>query len=154
MLRHCPKWISRNVRDYDPRSPICRRPARSGTRSNWQIFDLLRPSFGKTRPRHGIQMKTIGTKQQDRSKRVAAVILDNQTQDIQDLLERNAGGDHLEKTLFTTKQRLSSLALADVYRGPGVTIDLPGEPFPGIIGKMARSSQDRSQRSGSAPQTR
>jgi hypothetical protein len=33
-------------------------------------------------------VKAIGTKQQDRSERAAALLLDNQTQDIQDLLER------------------------------------------------------------------
>ena len=51
------------------------------------------------------------------------VLLDNQTQGIQDLLQRNAGGDHLEKTLFTDEQRLSSLALGDVYRGADIMID-------------------------------
>src|SRR6267143_2682417 len=111
MLRDVPKWISRNVGDYDRRSPICRRPAGAGTRPNGQSFHLLCPSFGKTRPRHGIQMKTIGAKQQNRSKRPATELFDNQTQDIEDLLERNAGGDHLEKALFTREQRLPSLAL-------------------------------------------
>src|ERR1700682_5678687 len=56
-------------------------------------------------------MKTIGAKQQHRSKRAATELFDNQTQDIEDLLERNAGGDHLEKALFTREQRLTSLAL-------------------------------------------
>ena len=73
-------------------------------------------------------MQTIGTKQQNRSKRAAAVLLDNQTQDVQDLLERNAGGDHLEKALFTGEQRFSSLALGDVYRGTGITMDFAGLP--------------------------
>src|SRR6476659_7224115 len=101
MLRHFPKWIRRNVGNYDRGSPICRRPARASTRSNWQFFNLLRPSFGTTLPRHGIQMKTIGPKQQDRSERAAALLLDNQTQDIQDLLERSAGRDHLEKPFLS-----------------------------------------------------
>src|SRR5882762_2778535 len=128
MLRHVPKRISRDIRNYDRGSAIGRRPARTGTRSDRQLFHLLSPSLGKTRARHGIQMKTIRTKQQNRSKRTGTVLLDNQTQDIQDLLERNARGDHLEKTLFTSKQRLSSLALADVYRGPGITIDFARLP--------------------------
>src|SRR5437870_13867394 len=68
-------------------------------------------------------MKTIGTKQQNGSKRAGTVLLDNQTQDIQNLLERDAGGDHLEKTLFAAEQRLSSLALGNVYRGSNITID-------------------------------
>jgi hypothetical protein len=58
-------------------------------------------------------MKTIGAKQQNRSKRVATVILDNETQDIEDLLEGNAGRDHLEKALFTYEQPLRSLALGN-----------------------------------------
>src|SRR6266446_3391474 len=114
MIRYVPKRISRNIGNYDRRSAICRRPARAGTGSNWQIFHLLRPSFGKTRPRHGIQMKTIGIKQQDRGERAAAKLLDNQTQGIHNLLERNAGRDHLEKALFTGEQRLRSLALTDI----------------------------------------
>src|SRR6478672_1084621 len=70
-------------------------------------------------------MKTIGAKQQNRSKRIGTVLLNNQTQGIQDLLQRNAGGDHLEQTVFTREQRLPSLALANIYRGPRVMIDLP-----------------------------
>src|SRR5438105_12763599 len=73
-------------------------------------------------------MKTIGTKQQNGSKRAGTVLLDNQTQDIQDLVERDAGGDHFEKTLFTGEQRLSSLALADVYRGSNIMIDFARRP--------------------------
>src|SRR5437867_12898390 len=68
-------------------------------------------------------MKTIGTEQQNRSKRAGTVLLDNHTQDIQDLLERNAGGDHLEKALFADEQCLPSLALSDVYRGTNITTD-------------------------------
>src|SRR6266480_2173249 len=68
-------------------------------------------------------MKTIGTKQQNRSKRAAAVLFDNHAQGIQNLLECNAGCDHFEKTLFTREQRLSPPALADVYGGAGITID-------------------------------
>src|SRR6266404_5739549 len=129
MLRHFPKRIGLNVGDYDWRSPICRRPARAGTRSNRQLLHLLSPSFRKTRARHRIQMKAIGTKQQNRSKRAATVIFDNAAQGIQDLFQRNAGGDHFEKTLFTGKQRLPSLALGDVYRSPSITIDVPRLPY-------------------------
>src|SRR6266550_8917295 len=123
MLRHFPKRIACDVGDDDRRSAICRRTARAGTRSNWLLLHFLSPSLGKTGPRHRIQMTTIGTKQQNRSKRLRTVILDDQTQDIQDFVERNAGGDHLEETLFTREQCLASLALADVYGGTGITID-------------------------------
>ena len=71
-------------------------------------------------------MTTIGTKQQNRSKRAATVLLDNQTQGIQNLFECDASGDHFEKTLFTGEQRFPSLALANVYRGSSVMIDLAG----------------------------
>ena len=74
-------------------------------------------------------MNTTRTKQQNGSKRAGTVLLDNQTQGIQNLLERNAGRDHLEKALFAGKQRLRLLALADIskdrleistaYRGQG-----------------------------------
>src|SRR6267378_3430598 len=73
-------------------------------------------------------MKTIETKQQNRSKRSAAVLFDGHAQAIQDFLERNAGGDHFEKALFTSEQRLSSFALADVYRGTGIIIDFTRRP--------------------------
>ena len=73
-------------------------------------------------------MNAIGTKQQDRSERAGTVLLDNLTQDIQDLLERNAGSDHLEKALFTAEQRLPSLALGDVYGSANVTIDFARLP--------------------------
>ena len=76
-------------------------------------------------------MKTIGTKQQNRSKRAGTVLLDNQTHDVQDLAERNASGDHLEKMLFTGEQRLSSLALRDVYGGANITIDIARLPEDG-----------------------
>src|SRR5438445_921888 len=56
------------------------------------------------------------------------MLLDSQTQRIQDLLQRNASGDHLKKTLFTGEQRLSSFALADVYRGTDITIDFARLP--------------------------
>ena len=69
-------------------------------------------------------MKTIGTKQQNRSERAGTVLFDNLTQDIQDVLERNTGGDHFEKTLFTSEQGFSPLALADVNRGTGITYRL------------------------------
>jgi hypothetical protein len=68
-------------------------------------------------------MTTIGTKQQNRSKRLRTVILDDQTQDIQDFVERNAGGDHLEETLFTREQCFASLALGNVYGGTNIAID-------------------------------
>src|SRR5438477_3230671 len=123
MLRHVPKRIRRDIRNYDRRSAIGRCPARAGTRSNRQLFHLLPPSFGETRPRDRLQMNAIGTKQQNRSERAGTVLFDNLTQDIQDVLERNTGGDHLEKTLFTSEQGLSPLTLADVYRGSGITID-------------------------------
>src|SRR6266403_1120102 len=123
MIGHVPKRISRNIGNYDRRSAIRRRPARPGTGSNRQLFHLLPPSFGKTRARDGIEMKTVGTKQQNRSKRTGAVLLDNHAQRIQDLPKWNASRDDLEKTLFTSEQGLSSLALADIYRGSGITID-------------------------------
>ena len=69
-------------------------------------------------------MNAIGAKQQNRSERAAAVLFDNHAQAIQDLFKRNAGGDHFEKTLFTSEQRLPSLAFADVYRGTDITIAL------------------------------
>src|SRR6476660_778176 len=125
MLWHVPKRVGLNVGYYNRRPAKCCRSARAGTRSDRQLFHLLPPSFGKTRARHGIQMKTIGAKQQNRSKRIGTVLLNNQTQGIQDFLQRNAGRDHLEQTLFTREQRLSSLTLADIYRGPRVMIDLP-----------------------------
>src|SRR6266567_3403016 len=122
MLRHFPKRIARNIGDDNRRCAICRRPARAGTRSNRQLFHLLPPSFGETRPRDRFQMTAIGTKQQHRSERAGTVLFDNLTQAIQDVLERNTSGNHLEKTLFTSEQRLPALALADVYRGSGITI--------------------------------
>src|SRR5207302_290266 len=70
--------------------------------------------------------KTIRAKQQNRCKRAATVLFDNHAQGIQDLLECNAGCDHFEKTLFTGEQRLSTLALGDVYRGTDIVIDLAG----------------------------
>src|SRR5207248_297777 len=126
MFRHFPKRITRNIGNDDRRSAICRCPARAGTRSNRQLFHLLPPSLGKTRARHGIQMKTIGTKQQNRSKRAAAVLFDNHAEAIQDFLERNSGGNHLEKALFTAEQRLPSLVLGNVYRGTGIIMDFAG----------------------------
>src|SRR5438552_16823850 len=126
MVRDFPKRITRNIGNDDRRSAICRCPARAGTRSDRQLLHLLPPSFWKTRPRHRIQMKTIGTKQQNRSKRAAAVLFDNHAQGIQNLLECNPGCDHFEKTLFTGEQRLSTLALGDVYRGPDIVIDFTG----------------------------
>src|SRR5207249_5293644 len=123
MLRDFPKRITRNIGNDDRRSAICRCPARAGTRTDRQLLHLLPPCLGKTWPRHGIQMKTIGTKQQNRSKRLRTVILDDLTQDIQDFVERNAGGDHLEETLFTREQCFASLALGNVYGGTNITID-------------------------------
>ena len=61
-------------------------------------------------------MKTIGPKQQDRSERAAALLLDNQTQDIQDLLERSAGRDHLEKPFLSCQQSLGTLGLGSLLR--------------------------------------
>src|SRR5437867_10556859 len=126
MLRHFPKRIACDVGDDDRRSAKCRRTARAGTRSNWQLLHFLSPSLGKTGPRHGVQMTTIGTKQQNRSKRVRTVILDDQTQDIQDFVERKAGGDHIEETLLTREQCVASLALGNVYGGNGRTFDFDG----------------------------
>src|SRR6267378_6254355 len=128
MLRHFPKRIACDVGDDDRRSAICRRTARAGTRSNWQLLHFLSPSLGKGGPRHRIQMTTIGTKQQNRSKRLRTVILDDQTQDIQDFVERNAGGDHLEETLFTREQCFASLALGNVYGGTNITVDFARFP--------------------------
>src|SRR6266404_1141580 len=128
MLRHFPKRIACDVGDDDRRSAICRRTARAGTRSNWQLLHFLSPSLGKTGPRHGVQMTTIETKQQNRSKRVRTVIFDNHAQRIQDLLERDASGDHFEKTLFPGEQRLAALALTNVYRSTNITFDFAGSP--------------------------
>src|SRR5947208_16450569 len=69
-------------------------------------------------------MTTIGTKQQNRSKRLRTVILDDQTQDIQGFVERNAGGDHLEETLFSSEQCSASLVPGDVYGGTDITAGL------------------------------
>src|SRR5256886_7710462 len=123
MFLYFPKRVGLNVGHYARRPAIGRRSTRAGTRSNWQLLHFLSPSFGKTGPRHGVQMTTIGTKQQNRSKRVRTVILDDYTQDIQDFVERNAGGDHLKETLFTREQCLASLALGNVYGGTDITID-------------------------------
>src|SRR6266478_7849833 len=131
MFRHFPKRIARNVGDYDCRSAICGRPTRASTRSNGQPFHLLPPSFRKTRARHRIQMSPIGAKQQNRSKSAAAVFFNNQAQRIQDLIERNAGGDHFQETLFTSEQRFSALAFADVYSGAVITVDFARLPEDG-----------------------
>src|SRR3954454_14230385 len=124
MRRYIPKRITRNIGNDDRRSAVCRRPARAGARSDWQLLHLLSPSFRKTRSRDRIQMETIGTKQQNRSQRAAAVLFDDHAETIQDLLERDAGGNHFKETLFTAEQRLPPLALANVYRCPDITIDL------------------------------
>src|SRR3954452_24357693 len=126
MLRYIPKRITRNIGNDDRRSEVCRRPARAGARSDWQLLHLLPPSFGKNRDRDRIQVNTIRVKQQDGSERAAAELFDNDAQRIQNLLERDAGGDHFEKTLFTGEQRLSTLALSDVYCGTDITIGLAG----------------------------
>src|SRR5438874_10402850 len=126
MLRHFPKRITRNIGNDDRRPAICRRPARTGTRSNWQLLHLLSPSFGKTWARDRIQMNAIRQKQQDRSERAATVIFDNHAQRIQNLLEDDAGGDHFEKALFPGEQRLPALALGNVYRSTGITFDFAG----------------------------
>ena len=76
-------------------------------------------------------MKTIDTKQQNRSKRTRTIRLDNQTQVIQNLLKRNAGRDHFEKTLFTSEQRLSSLSPSNIYGGANVTMDFARLPEDG-----------------------
>jgi hypothetical protein len=59
-------------------------------------------------------MKTIGTKQQNRGKRAAAVLFDDQTQRIQNVLERHAGSDHLENTLLTREQCFAPLTFGHV----------------------------------------
>src|ERR1700688_3112191 len=59
-------------------------------------------------------MNAVRTKQQYRSERAAALILNHQTQSIQDFLEWNAGRDHLVQALFTHEQRLGSFAIGDV----------------------------------------
>ena len=51
------------------------------------------------------------------------LLLDSLTQGVQDLLQRNAGGDHFEKTFFTSEQRLSLLAPSNIYGGANVTMD-------------------------------
>ena len=63
-------------------------------------------------------MKTVGAKQQNGSKRAGTVFLDDQAQRIQDFVQRNTGGDHLKKTLFTGEQRFRALAVGDVDHGP------------------------------------
>src|ERR1700730_13630943 len=135
MFRYLPKRITRDIGNDDRRSAICRRPARTGARANWQLLHLLSPSFGKTGPGYRIQVNAIRAKQQNRSKRAGAIIFDNRAQRIQDLFQGNAGGHHLKKTLFPGEQRFPSLALADVDRGTGITISLTrrtevGAPHP------------------------
>ena len=71
-------------------------------------------------------MNAIGTKQQDRGERARTVLFNYLTQDIQNLLQRSAGRDHPEETLFTDEQGLSSLALGDVNRGAGIIMDFAG----------------------------
>jgi hypothetical protein len=63
-------------------------------------------------------MKTVGAKQQNGSKRAGTVFLDDQAQRIQDFVQRNSGGDHLKKTLFTGEQRFPALAVGDVDHSP------------------------------------
>src|SRR6266403_157070 len=128
MLRHFPKRIARNIGDDNRRCAVCRRPARAGTRPNWQLLHLLSPSFRKTRARYRIQMSAIRAKQQNRSERAATVIFDNHAQRIQNLFQGNAGGDHLEETLFTREQCFASLALGNVYGGTNITVDFAGSP--------------------------
>ena len=91
-------------------------------------------------------MKTIGTKQQNRSERAATVIFDNQAQRIQDLLERDAGGNHFEKTFFPGEQRLPALALTDVDRSASITFDFAGGPesrSPHTLDMLNRSVRKR-----------
>src|SRR6202048_3681287 len=145
MFRHFPKRIARNVGDDDRRSSKCRRPARAGAWSNWHLLHFLPPSLGKSRPRHRIQMDAIGTKQQNRSKRAAAVLFDNHAQRIEDLLERNAGGHHLKQMLFPGEQRLAALALANVYRSTGIIFDarLPENRSTHTLDMLNRSVRER-----------
>src|ERR1700704_2154351 len=128
MLRHFPKRIACNIGDDNRRCAICRRPARAGTRPNWQLLHLLSPSFRKTRARYRIQMSAIRAKQQNRSERAATVIFDNHAQRIQNLLERDSRRDHFQKTLFPGEQRLPPLALGDVDRSTSITFDFAGSP--------------------------
>src|ERR1700704_399419 len=128
MLRHFPKRIACNIGDDNRRCAICRRPARAGTRPNWQLLHLLSPSFRKTRARYRIQMSAIRAKQQNRSERAATVIFDYHAQRIQNLLERDSRRDHFQKTLFPGEQRLPALALADVDLSTSKTFDFAGSP--------------------------
>src|SRR2546423_1766359 len=128
MLRHFPKRIPRNIGDDNRRCAIRRCPARAGTRPNWELVHLLSPSFRKTRARYRIQMSAIRAKQQNRSERAATVIFDNHAQRIQNLFQGNAGGYHLEKTLFTREQCFASLALGNVYGGTNITVDFARFP--------------------------
>src|SRR6266403_1148171 len=128
MLRHFPKRIARNIGDDNRRCAVCRRPARAGTRPNWQLLHLLSPSFRKTRARYRIQMSAIRAKQQNRSERATTVIFNNHAQRIQNLLERDSRRDHFQKTLFPGEQRLRALALADVDRSASITFDFAGSP--------------------------
>src|SRR5208282_1941968 len=43
VLRRLPQRVGRDVRDYDRGSPIGRRTARAGARSDWKSFHLLSP---------------------------------------------------------------------------------------------------------------
>jgi hypothetical protein len=59
-------------------------------------------------------MKTVRTKQQNRSKRAAAVLFNDQAKDIENIFERNARSNHLENALFTSEQRFVSLAVGHI----------------------------------------
>jgi len=71
-------------------------------------------------------MKTVGAKQQNGSKRAGTVFLNGQAQRIQDFVQRNTGGDHLKKTLFTGEQRFPPLAFRNVEHSPHYFNEIAG----------------------------
>ena len=69
-------------------------------------------------------MQTVRTEQQDRSKHAAAITFNYRTQRIQNLIERNTGGDHFQKALLAVKQCLTALLFRHIDGRADVFDDL------------------------------
>jgi hypothetical protein len=59
-------------------------------------------------------MDTVGIQQQHGSERAASLFFDNQTQCIQDLLQRDSSRDHLQELFLSREQSFTLFALADI----------------------------------------
>ena len=74
-------------------------------------------------------MDTVGIQQQHGSERAASLLLDNQTQRIQDFIQWDSGRDHLQELFLSREQSFTLFTLADIaqnrleistaYRGDG-----------------------------------